>query len=384
MTVAELADEWLKVRRSQIRPSTWSSYERQLRCHVVPALGHVKLSELRPAHLTQMYADLLDHGRQAFGNDGTGRPVELIEDAMASKDAGASWQQIADELAERWSEHGPFSRHTVAAMVRRHRQRRSDVARAGSGLSPRFVGMVHTLCKRMLRDAVRWQYLSRNVAELVDPPRRTSRPELVTWTGDDVATFLQSCADDDDRLLALWHLLVSTGMRRGEALALRWSSVDLSARTLVIERSLTETDGTLHEHDPKTAAGRRRISLDDDLVAALKQHRKAQAAERLRIGPAWIDDDRVFCQVDGSALRPESVSRRFATLVDRFSMPTLTLHGLRHTWATLAMAAGVPAKVVQEHLGHSHIAVTLQTYSHVAPGMDRDAVDLVASLIRRR
>ena len=120
------------------------------------------------------------------------------------------------------------------------------------------------------------------------------------------------------------------------------------------------------------------------MVAALKRHRKAQAAERLRIGAAYVDDGRVFCQVDGTALKPDSVSRRFVVLVKRTGLPKLSVHDLRHTWATLAMAAGVPAKVVQEHLGHTHVSITLAFYSHVSPGMDRDAVDLVASLFRRQ
>jgi len=385
ITVAELADEWLKVRKTQLRPATWSSYERQLACHVLPAFGHVRVVDLKPAHLSDLYATMLESGRLTFGNEGTGRPAKLVQAAQRAKRSGSTWQEIADMLAERWPEHGPYSRHTVAGIVRRADEPPAETKRAGSGLSPRYVGMVHTLCKRMLKDAVRWSYVDRNVAELVDPPRRTSRPEMVTWTGEQVAAFLAHCeADDAERLTALWHLLASTGMRRGEALALRWSSVDLEQRTLVIERSLTETKGELHEHDPKTAAGRRRISLDDDVVAALKRHRKAQAAERLRIGSLYVDDGRVFCQVDGTALKPESVSRRFVVLVKRAGLPKLSVHGLRHTWATLAMAAGVPAKVVQEHLGHTHITITLQTYSHVSPGMDRDAVDLVASLFRRQ
>jgi integrase len=98
----------------------------------------------------------------------------------------------------------------------------------------------------------------------------------------------------------------------------------------------------------------------------------------------YVDEDRVFCKVDGTALVPRVVSRRFAALVKQAGLPKLTMHGLRHTWATLAMAAGVPAKVVQEHLGHTNVSITLQLYSHVSPGMDRDAVDLVASMFRRQ
>jgi integrase len=116
-------------------------------------------------------------------------------------------------------------------------------------------------------------------------------------------------------------------------------------------------------------------------MGALRSHRARQHQERLLMGAGWRDHDLVFTKVDGEALHPERVSREFTRRIERWGLPTLTLHGLRHTWATLALKAGVNAKVVQERLGHATIGITLGTYSHVTAGMQREAAEAVASLI---
>jgi integrase len=131
---------------------------------------------------------------------------------------------------------------------------------------------------------------------------------------------------------------------------------------------------------PKTARSRRTVALDPGTVAVLRGHRASQAAERLQVGAGWRDHDLVFTKVDGEPLHPERVSREFDRRVERWELPKLTLHGLRHTWATLALKAGVHPKVVQERLGHSTIGTTLGIYSHVTEGMQEDAAQSVAGL----
>ncbi len=132
---------------------------------------------------------------------------------------------------------------------------------------------------------------------------------------------------------------------------------------------------------PKTAKGRRTVTLDAVTVAALREHRKRQAAERLQLGGGWRDLDLVFCRVDGTPLHPERFSRSFVDRVRQLGLPKIRLHDLRHGWATLALAAGVHPKVVQERLGHANIAITLDTYSHVTAGLHGDAAEKVAGLV---
>jgi integrase len=132
---------------------------------------------------------------------------------------------------------------------------------------------------------------------------------------------------------------------------------------------------------PKTAKGQRSVALDPGTVEALRSHRTRQLEVRLQIGDRWQDHDLVFCKVDGGPLHPERVSREFDRRVQRWEPPKLTLHGLRHTWATLALQAHVHPRVVQERLGHATIGITLDTYSHVAQGMQEDAANEVARLL---
>jgi integrase len=252
------------------------------------------------------------------------------------------------------------------------------------------VSYIHTILHRAFRDAVRWNLLIRNPCDLADPPRARPAEQVRerTWTSGDVARFLRLTSSS--RYSALWRLIAATGMRRGEALGLGWDDIDLAAGRLSINRTLVQShdyasgDTGLSWGTPKTARGRRAISLDPDTVAALRAHRKAQLAERLKAGDDYAVNDLVFCTGSGEPLHPKIASNLFRKAVIQHDMPRLSVHGLRHTWATLALQAGVHPKIVQERLGHSTIAITLDIYSHVNPAMDAEAANTVAALIREQ
>lgn len=184
-----------------------------------------------------------------------------------------------------------------------------------------------------------------------------------------------------NRLHALWALLATTGLRRGEAVGLRWSDVDLDAGRLHIVQTIISVRGKVSVGEPKTLRGRRPIALDAGTVAVLRAHRRAMLEERLLLGASFIDQDLVFHRPDGQCLRPEGVSDTFKRTVRRLGLPPLTLKGLRHTWATLALEQGIHPRVVQERLGHSTIAITLGIYSHVAPTLHDEAAEIVAGLV---
>ena len=249
--------------------------------------------------------------------------------------------------------------------------------RFGGGLSPKSVRNVHIALRRSLADAERYGVVPRNVAALVKPPSVT-RPELTTWTADDVRTFLASVTDD--RLSALYRCLITTGMRRGEALGLRWSSTDLDARRVLVERSLVVVNDVVGWSAPKTPRSRRAVSLDAETVVAMRAHRKRQLEERVLAGDAWQDEDLVFCDELGGPLHPDRFTRTFQSAARRAGVPRIRLHDLRHTWATLALTAGVHPKVVSERLGHATTAITLDVYSHVQPILDAEAAGTVADL----
>jgi integrase len=248
----------------------------------------------------------------------------------------------------------------------------------GKGLAPGSVRQVHLALHGAFAAAVRWQYMARNPAALADPPRGTSQTMRV-WTADELGRFLAGVAGE--RLYALFHVLASTGMRRGEALGARWEDLDLGSARWRVRRTLLPVKGGTIEGTPKTGRGQRSVALDPGTVRTLRAWRKRQLEERMAWGAAWTDSGRVFTREDGTDLHPSRVSETFDRLVKRSGLPRVRLHDLRHGHCTLALAAGVHPKVVQERLGHSSVAFTLDRYSHVVPAMQEDAADTVARLV---
>ena len=240
------------------------------------------------------------------------------------------------------------------------------------GLSARTVRYTHAVLHRALKQAVRWKYIPRNPCDDTDPPK-VQRDEMRPLDRDQVRRLLDTSAlsgpnGDPDRFHALYVLAVHTGMRPGELLALKWDDVDLEAGVLSINRTLSMAGEFA---PPKTAKSRRRIQLTTGSAAALKAHRKRQLEERLRLTSLWQDQDLVFPSTVGTPLNHRNLSRAFKDLLRRAELPESTrLYDLRHTCATLLLSRNVHPKYVQELLGHASITLTLDTYSHVLPGME--------------
>jgi integrase len=218
-----------------------------------------------------------------------------------------------------------------------------------------------------------------NPGDAADQPR-TAAPEMKAWSSADLGRFIDATAGERDG--AVWRLLATTGMRRGELLGLRWGDVDFDGRTVTVRQTVTMVGERPELGTPKSAAGHRRLSLDAATVAALRAWKAAQTAERLVMGAGWQGGhDLVVTEPDGSPVHPQVFSRRFGAVVRRAELPTIRLHDVRHSYATAALAAGVPVKVLSKRLGHADIAVTLRVYAHVMPGDDEAAAEMVAAVL---
>lgn len=240
-----------------------------------------------------------------------------------------------------------------------------------AGLSPASVRQLRAFVRKALNDAARWDIVPRNVAALTSPPK-VARKEIRTLSPDEVRHLL--AAADGDNLGALYTLAVTTGIRQGELLGLRWRDVDLEHLTLQVRQALHRTKGEYIFSDPKSAKSRRMVALTATAIAALRRHKANQAAERLKIGTAWRDIDLVFTNEEGGPIDAGNLrNRSFRPLLQRAGLPRIRFHDLRHTAATLMLGRGVHPKVVSEMLGHSQIAITLDLYSHVTPTMQREA-----------
>jgi integrase len=234
----------------------------------------------------------------------------------------------------------------------------------GSGLSPRTVQIIHATLHKSLAQAVALFLLPRNLAALATPPRANHR-EMKPLSEERVKVLLE--ASKGDKLEALYVLAVTTGMRKGELLGLKWDDVDLGSRTVRVKR--TVHNGKVHP--PKTARGNRSVSLSRDAVVSL-EHRE-------KLGE-WV-----FCTRTGNPISAQNVhNRSWKPLLKRACLPLETrFHDLRHTCATLLLTKGVHPKIVQEMLGHSSISVTLDIYSHVLPNMQGEAVRAMDSFFER-
>ncbi len=187
-------------------------------------------------------------------------------------------------------------------------------------------------------------------------------------------TFLDAARKAGDRFEALYVLAITTGLRRGELLGLRWDDADLDRGTLRVGRALVREGGRHVLGETKTRRGRRRVNLTSRTVAALKAHRKSQLEKRVRLAGLYEDHGLIFTSENGTPLNPGNlVKRSFKPLLKRAGLPEIRFHDLRHTCATLLLGRGVHPKIVQELLGHATIAMTLDTYSHYLPSMGDQA-----------
>ena len=265
----------------------------------------------------------------------------------------------------------------VLGDVTLERLRSSDVealivAKRKDGLSASTVRTMYTVLRGALEIAVRDGLVRRNVAASVKRPV-AERTEATYLTADQAQSLLTAIAGD--RLESLYRLMLATGLRRGEALALHWVDVDLEAGSLRVRWTLSRTSKGLEIGEPKTERSRRTVPLPKSAVDTLKAHRKRQAVEQIAAGPVWQPTGLVFSTEIGTALEPRNVLRRFDALCKKTGLAGVHLHTLRHSAASFLLAAGTHTKVVQEHLGHSSYAITADIYSHVAPAQAREAAD---------
>ena len=327
VTVGELLDAWHAAKAGSLAPNSHKDYEIAIRRHLKPAFGTVPAQRLTPAQV----------------------------------------------------------------------QARYDAWTAG-GMSARMVHRCHLVLSQTLARAVRLSLVPRNAAADVDTPR-IARAAPRVWTSAEAAAFLHAAlhrpvltragasgTTRPDDLSPLWHFLVLEGMRRGEALGLRWADVNWARGTVHIAQTVT-ADKTARgkaviQPRTKTAAGARTVRLTADTLAVLRAHRDRQAFARRAAGDAWADHDLIVCTGTGTPVNPNNVTRSYRRLVLLAGVPGIRVHDLRHTAATLLLRAGRHPKEVSERLGHATVGITLDTYSHVLPDMQEEAAEAMSALMR--
>jgi integrase len=316
-TLSELIRRWLDLVREDLSPSTVRGYERIIRCYIEPDIGRVSLAKLRTDQLDHFYSKLRDEGGQN-----------------------------------------------------------------GGPLSPATVRQAHAVIRRALNQAMRWGWIAANPASLARPPRVRTQ----TLNPPEPAEVLRLIAEAEraDPDLACFLLLAATtGARRGELCALRWSDLDEETGALTIARSIVETQGsTLIEKDTKTHSSRR-IALDSGSTAALTAQRSRCQRRAGTCGVRLAESAHIF-SVDPAGERPlvpNEVTKRFIRIRRSVGLDSVRLHDLRHFTATRLLSEGVPVRTVSGRLGHANAATTLGVYAHFVEESDRDAAELIGSIL---
>ncbi len=353
LTVQAYLAQWLDG-KSGLRSSTRRSYNENIDLYLVPALGFLRLSDLADTDIERMYAAM-----RRLGSSGAVGPDLVLSRLLAAR-------------------HGGVPRPLSAARLRR----------------------VHATLQSALNSAVRRGLLGVNPArhlelaggrrpraevwteQRVESWRRTGRrPAVAVWTAEQTGRFLDTAAPE--RLYPLFHLIAYRGLRRGEAVGLRWLDVDLEHRSLRVAQQVVQLGWATEIGAPKTDSGERTISLDAATVAVLADWRDRQVRHRDGWRADWVESGLVFTRENGAPLHPDLATDAFARVLRTAGLPPIRLHDLRHTAASLALQAGVPMKVVSEQLGHSSLAITADTYTSVLPVVARAAAEAVAQVIPR-
>jgi len=285
-----------------------------MRKNVVPLIGAVVLTKLKPAVISEAYARALESGRR----DGTG------------------------------------------------------------GLSPRTVHHMHRLIRQSLAQAVKWELLTRNPADAVDPPR-VERTAMNTYSLPQTGELIDAMRGT--RLFVPTLLAVLLGMRRGEIAALRWKAVDLDTGQLAVIESAEQMNGTVRLKPPKNGRSRT-VALATTITEELHAHRAAQAQELLKLGVRLTEDHFVCTHADGRMMQPTWITHEWIALISETGLPRIRFHDLRHAHATHMLAGGIHPKIASERLAYSKVGITLDLYSHVMPGMQENAAAQVDAALQ--
>jgi len=247
------------------------------------------------------------------------------------------------------------------------------------GMKPRSVRYIRGTLRTALSKAVKWDLISRNAAALVRGPR-VERYDIRPLTPDEARAFLD--AMKGDRLEALYAIALTMGLRQGEVLGLRWQDVDLETADLHVTKQLQRVDGKLQLVAPKTARSRRMLAVPASTVRSLREHRDRQLQEKAEAGTKWVETGLVFTNAQGNPLDASQLSKQFHQHLERAGLAQRRFHDLRHSCATLLLVQGVAPRVVMDVLGHSQIAMTMNTYSHVIPELQWQAARRMDALLR--
>lgn len=383
---ADFADYWMEeYAKKQLRPTTVSGYVHMLE-RINAAIGHIRLDQLQPHHLMELYTRLGESG--ARGNK---RYTPAVDFRALLKDRGLS-QNRAAELAG-------VSPRAVQSAVYGDNLSEENAGKIASALgqpinalfapvesnekplSGKTILHHHRLVSSILERAVKWQVILMNPCDRVEPPK-AERKEARYLDERQAAQMLECLAGEPTKYRAMVTVLLYSGMRRGELCGLEWRDVNFVTGLVDIQRSsLYLAESGVFEDETKNATSRRTIKLPAPALDALRELMQEQAEERLALGDRWEESGRIFTQWNGKPIHPDTLTAWFGDFIKRHNLPDVCLHSLRHTNATLMIAGGVDVRTVSKRLGHAQTSTTTNIYAHAIQSADERAAETLDNLL---
>lgn len=377
------ADKWLDLHaEKQLAPKTVFGY-RKLLVRVNEAIGHVRLDRLQPAQLIEFYNNLSEAGvREDTKYKATAKLAEAVEAAKLNGSQLARKASIGNSTAQIALSGGNISRKSAESITKALEAKLSDLftpVEIASNLSGNSILHYHRVISSILSTAVEWQIITANPAERVRAPR--AEPIEAKYLDEVEAKQVIKLLDPEPiQYRTMITLLMLTGLRRGELCGLKWSDIDFEKHLLSVRRAIQYLPQKgLFETEPKRGS-KRVIKLSILAVRLLLEYRNAQTSEKEACGDQWLDNDLVFTRWNGSFFNPDDLTSWFHAFIQSHNLSKATPHSLRHTNATLMIAAGTDLRTVSKRLGHAQTSTTSNIYAHAIRSADEAAAEAIEDI----
>lgn len=379
---ADFSERWfMDYAEKQLKPRTLATYKALLP-RILTAIGHIRLDKLRPNHLTAFYTNLEESGVRLdtkYKSRGDFKAAIPSTKAALAKAAGVSVNTLDSLTSGR--NISRTSAEKISAALNRPLEEVFEPVDKGA-LSGKTALHYHRLLSSMLETAVQWQLIPSNPCKRVKAPR-AERKEARYLDEKQAAEMIALLDKEPIQYRTIILLLINTGLRRGELCGLEWKDIDFTNAVLYVRRNtLYLPDRGIYDDTPKTISSQRAIKLPANCIPMLKEYRAWQAAERLKLGDQWQDHDRLFTRWNGEPIHPDTLTNWFSDFVKRNNLPPVTIHSMRHTNATLLIAAGTNLRTVSARLGHAQTSTTANVYSHAIQSADAAAAETLDDILK--
>lgn len=382
---ADFAERWFKdYAEKQLRPTTVARYH-VLMPRINAAIGHIRLDKLQPHHLMQFYNNLAETGvREDMRYQSTVDFKALLKSRGMTKREFAKQANLSVYVLDsmtRGDKVSATSAHKIASTLKLPLDKVFRPAEGKDTLAVSTILHHHRLISSMLSTAVKWQLIFSNPCSRVVLPKN-KRKEAVYLDEEQAAQLLQALENESLQHQVIVKLLLYTGMRRGELCGLEWKDIDFERAVISVRRSSLYLSGKgVFEDETKNETSERCMKVSDDVIAMLRIWRAEQAKERLRLGDQWQNSDRLFTAWNGAPIRPDVITAWFHKFVTKNGLPPIHVHSLRHTNATLLIAAGTNLTTVAARLGHANTTTTSKIYAHAIKSADQAAAEALQDIL---